>query len=315
MTDVPIGTLEERRALRMALAARCTVRVTSEARGAAPQLDAAFDALLLPLLPSEAPGLPAAALRDFLGVSTTSREGRVLSDSLKRLRDAGVAQMLPSDRERRHWRGAQDAKPAPTGPAPAVPAGDDRHDDVWCMACGATIGNLCCGPRGQSVGAHKRRVSDSLALRADRQRERAREAAGAKAAASAAKMSKTEPCALHQQSAALEAAVPAVNQLLLTLQDAGLSARLQAQVCAGRCTCRSLRVLTHGVDHSTMPYAEPAPAPWPPHLGEAPWLTAHHRVVVPEQRLRTPRDLNTLVAALLALRAQMGDDAGDEGEG
>ena len=56
-----------------------------------------------------------------------------------------------------------------------------------------------------------------------------------------------------------------------------------------------------------------APAPWPPELGEEPWLTAHRRVVVPEQRLSTPRDLNMLVATLLALRAQMGEGA-DEGQ-
>ena len=124
-------------------------------------------------------------------------------------------------------------------------------------------------------------------------------------------MSKTEPCELHRQSAALEAAVPGVNQLLLTLQDAGLSARLQVQVTAAGCTCRSLRVLTRAIDHSTVPFADPAPAPWPPELGEEPWLTAHRRVVVPEQRLSTPRDLNMLVAALLALRSQMGEDADD----
>lgn len=117
-------------------------------------------------------------------------------------------------------------------------------------------------------------------------------------------MSKTKPCALHRQSAALEAAVPGVNQLLLTLQDAGLSARLQVQVTAARCTCRSLRVLTRAIDHSTVPFADPAPAPW---------LTAHRGVVVPEQRLSTPRDLNMLVATLLALRAQMGEGA-DEGQ-
>lgn len=122
-------------------------------------------------------------------------------------------------------------------------------------------------------------------------------------------MSKTEPCALHQQSAALEAAVPAVNQLLLTLQDAGLSARLQAQVTAAGCMCLSLRTLTRGIDHITAPFTDPAP--WPPHLGEAPWLTAHRNVVVPELSLRSPRDLNMLVAALLALRSQMGEDADD----
>ena len=71
-------------------------------------------------------------------------------------------------------------------------------------------------------------------------------------------MSKTKPCALH----------------LLTLQDAGLSARLQVQVTAARCTCRSLRVLTRAIDHSTVPFADPAPAPWPPELGEEPRLTA-----------------------------------------
>ncbi len=124
-------------------------------------------------------------------------------------------------------------------------------------------------------------------------------------------MSKTEPCELHRQSAALEAAIPGVNRLLLTLQDAGLSARLQAQVCAARCACRSLRVLTRAIEHSTVPFAEPAP--WPPELGEEPRLTAHRGVVVPEQRLSTPRDLNMLVATLLALRAQMGEGA-DEGQ-
>ncbi len=61
-------------------------------------------------------------------------------------------------------------------------------------------------------------------------------------------MSKTEPCELHRQSAALEAAIPGVNRLLLTLQDAGLSARLQVQVTAAGTV--------------------PAPAPWPPELGE-----------------------------------------------
>lgn len=186
MTDEAIGTKEQRHALRAALVARCSVRATSETRGAAPRLDAAFDALLLSLLPSEAPGLPAAALRDFLRVSANSREGRVLSDSLQRLRKAGGVRMLATDRERRHWR-AQDAAPLQDG-APAVPAPDDPHDDVWCYTCGAIIASPCRGPRGAAMGPHKRRVSDSLALRAERQKEQAREAAGAKAAALAARM-------------------------------------------------------------------------------------------------------------------------------
>ena len=186
MTDEAIGTKEQRHALRAALVARCSVRATSETRGAAPRLDAAFDALLLSLLPSEAPGLPAAAIRDFLRVSANSREGRVLSDSLQRLRKAGGVRMLATDRERRHWR-AQDAAPLQDG-APAVPAPDDPHDDVWCYTCGAIIASPCRGPRGAAMGPHKRRVSDSLALRAERQKEQAREAAGAKAATLAARM-------------------------------------------------------------------------------------------------------------------------------
>lgn len=195
MTDEAIGTKEQRHALRAALVARCSVRATSETRGAAPRLDAAFDALLLSLLPSEAPGLPAAAIRDFLRVSANSREGRVLSDSLQRLRKAGGARMLATDRERRHWR-AQDAAPLQDG-APAVPAPDDPHDDVWCYTCGAIIASPCRGPRGAAMGPHKRRVSDSLALRAERQKEQAREAAGAKAAALAVRMAGSWLLVLH----------------------------------------------------------------------------------------------------------------------
>jgi hypothetical protein len=185
MTDEAIGTKEQRHALRAALIARCSVRATSETRGAAPRLDAAFDALLLALLPSEAFGLPVAALRDFLRISANSREGRVFSDSLQRLRKEGGVQMLANDRERRHWR-AQDAAPLQDG-APAVPA-PDPHDDVWCYTCGAIIASPCRGPRGATMGPHKRRVSDSLTLRAERQKEQAREAAGAKAATLAARM-------------------------------------------------------------------------------------------------------------------------------